>query len=116
MMRDDRLEEIRRKLVDPFDPIDTIRVSREETQYLLRRLDAALKMKLIPNFPNELPPGNPVTALDVHTKAGTVLRFNLGEVQQSRFMAAIGELLARLGVELDISLPEMEQGQEEPTL
>ena len=62
-------------------------------------------MPIIPEFPNEAKPGNPVVAIDLRTKDLVVIRFELGEVQQSRVMWAMGELLRDLGVELDISLP-----------
>ena len=61
-------------------------------------------MPLIPEFPNEVNP-NPVVAIDLRMKDLVVLRFNLGEVQQSRVMWAMGELLQHLGVALDISFP-----------
>ncbi len=60
----------------------------------------------IPDF-NELPAGNPVTAIDLHTRDGLILRFELGEVQQSRVMWAIGGMLAELGAPLEITLPEV---------
>ena len=62
-------------------------------------------MPLIPEFPNEVNP-NPVVAIDLIMKDGPVLRFEMGEVQQARVMWAMGRLLAELGVELNISLPE----------
>ena len=58
----------------------------------------------IPTFPNEVNP-NPVTALDMQTKDGAILRFKLPEVLQSRFMWAVGKMLASLDVPLDIELP-----------
>ena len=63
-------------------------------------------MPIIPEFPNEVKPGNPVVAIDLRMKDHVVLRFELGEVQQSRVMWAMRELLLHLGVGLDISLPE----------
>ena len=62
-------------------------------------------MALIPEFPNEVNP-NPVVAIDLHMKDHMVLRFSMGEVQQSRVMWAMGKLLQDLGVDLDISMPE----------
>ena len=62
-------------------------------------------MPLIPEFLNEVNP-NPVVAIDLWMKDGPVLRFEMGEVQQARVMWAMGQLLANLGVELNISFPE----------
>ena len=61
----------------------------------------------IPNFPNEVNP-NPIIAIDLRTKEGTVLRFKLPEIQQARVMWAMGKLLASVGAEIDLELPEPE--------
>ena len=53
---------------------------------------------------------NPVTAIDLQTKDGTVLRFRLPEIQQERVMWAIGVLHHSLGVGLDLELPEVAAG------
>lgn len=55
---------------------------------------------------------NPVTALDMQTSDGATLRFKLPEVQQARVMAAMGELHGRLGVELDVVLPNHDSREE----
>lgn len=60
--------------------------------------------EIIPTF-NEIG-SNPLTALDMVTRDGVILRFKLPSVQQSRVMVAMCRLLASLGVELDIELPE----------
>ena len=46
-------------------------------------------MAKIPNFPSEVNP-NPVVAIDLRMRDGCVLRFEMGEVQQSRVMWAMG--------------------------
>ena len=64
---------------------------------------------MIPHFPNEMGPGNPVTALDLRTKDGTTIRWVFDEpIQQSRMMMAMGRLFANLGLEEmpAIELPE----------
>ena len=61
-------------------------------------------MKVIPTFPGEVNP-NPVVAIDLRMKDGSVLSFNLPDVQQSRVMWGMGGLLARLDVDLDVSFP-----------
>ena len=66
---------------------------------------------VIPEFPGEMTPGNPVTAIDAHTRDGVVLRWVFPEpVQQARFMWGVGELFGRLGLSRFpyLELPEPE--------
>ena len=62
-------------------------------------------MNTIPEFPNEMG-SNPVVAIDLRFRDDFILRFEMPDVQQSRVMLAMGQLLASLDVELNISLPE----------
>lgn len=56
---------------------------------------------MIPEFPNEVN-GNPMTAVEMHTRDGSNLQWSFDPpIQQSRAMAAFGEMFSRLG------LPEM---------
>lgn len=63
---------------------------------------------MIPEFPNEAGPGNPVTALDILTQDGVVLRWTFeAPIQQSRVMMALGALFASLTpVMPELSFPE----------
>jgi len=65
-----------------------------------------VKNEGIPESPNEMGPGNPVTSFDVHTVEGVTLRWNFDEpIQQSRMMAAIGRMAGMLGVMPTFDLP-----------
>ena len=65
---------------------------------------------MIPEFPNEANPGNPVTGIALRTQDGTVLCWTFDTpVQQSRMMLALGSLFARVSKAMpELSLPELE--------
>lgn len=52
---------------------------------------------LSPEAPKELG-SNPVVAIVLHTRDGTALRWDFGEVQQGLAMTALGRFLKTLGV------------------
>jgi len=54
-------------------------------------------MAKIPHFPNEIG-GNPVVAIDLRMRDGAILRLKMPDVQQSRVMVALGQLVADLDV------------------
>lgn len=61
----------------------------------------------IPEFPNEAKPGNPVTAIDLHTVQGVTLRYTFETpVQQAQMFQFLGILFARItDVMPELSLP-----------
>ena len=50
-------------------------------------------MAKIPEFPNEIG-ANPVVALDLHMRDGVVLRLLMPDVQQSRVMIALVNMIS----------------------